>query len=56
MHYIVMQRILDLCERSAQRPVAWVSWHWWEQDGLYLERVKKRAAEERRVIMTGLQW
>ena len=22
-----------------------VSWRWWEQDGLYLEREKKRAAE-----------
>ena len=34
--YIATQPILDLCERSARRPGARVSWRWWEQDGLYL--------------------
>ena len=44
--YIVTRPILDLCERSAWRPGAWVSWRWWEQDGLYLEGAKKRAEAE----------
>ena len=44
--YISMQTILDLCERSARRPGARVSWRRWEQEGLYLEGAKKRAAEE----------
>ena len=34
--YIASQSILDLCERSAGRPGARVSWWWWEQDFLYL--------------------
>ena len=37
---------MDLCERSARRPGGWVSWRWWEQDGLYLEGAKKRATDE----------
>ena len=24
----------------------WVSWQWWEQDGLYIEGENRRAAEE----------
>ena len=28
--YIATRPILDLCERSVQRPGAWVSWRWWE--------------------------
>ena len=39
-----MRPILDLCERSAQRPGARVSRRWWEQAGLELEGSKKRAA------------
>ena len=42
--YIATQPILDLCERSARRPGARVSQGWREQDTLYLEGVKKRAA------------
>ena len=38
--------ILDLCERSAQRPGAWVSQRWWDQEGLYLEVAKERVAAE----------
>ena len=45
-HYIVMQLILDLCERSVPRPGAWVSRQWWEQESLDLERAKERAAAE----------
>ena len=41
--YIAKRPILDLYERSAQRPGAKVSWRWWEQDGLYLEGYNKRA-------------
>ena len=44
--YIATQPILDLCERSARRPGAWVYWRWWKHDGLYLEGAKKRAAAE----------
>ena len=44
--YIVTRPILDLCERFSWRPGAWVSRRWWEQDGLYLEGSKKRAAVE----------
>ena len=44
--YIATRPILDLCERSARRPGAWVSRRWWEQDGLDLEGAKKRAAAE----------
>ena len=43
--YIAMRPILDLCERATRRPVARVSWKWWEQDGIDLKGVKKRAAE-----------
>ena len=42
--YIATRLILDLCERSARRPEARVSWRWWEQPGLDLEGAKKRAA------------
>ena len=38
--YIVTQTILDLCERSARRPVAWVYCQWWDQEGLDLEGAK----------------
>ena len=41
-HYISTQPIMDLCERSAQRPEARVSWWWWENSGLDLEGAKKR--------------
>ena len=44
--YIATRPILDLCERSARRPGAWVYRRWWEQDGLDLEGVKKRAEAE----------
>ena len=42
--YITTRPILDLYERSAWRPGARVSQRWWEQDGLDLEGVTKRAA------------
>ena len=35
---------MDLCERSTWRPGARVAQRWWEQAGIYLEGVKKRAA------------
>ena len=44
--YIVTRPILELCERSGRKPVAWVSWRWWEQDGLDLEGANKRAVAE----------
>ena len=42
--YIATRPILDLCERSARRPGARVSWRWLEQASLDLEGEKKRAA------------
>ena len=41
--YIVTQPILDLCERSVWRPGAWVSWSWWEQEGIDLEGAREWA-------------
>ena len=45
-HYIVPQPILDLCVQYTWSLGARVSLRWWEQDGLYLEGAKKRAAAE----------
>ena len=42
--YISTRPILDLCEKSALRPVARVPWQWWKKAGLYLEGAKKREA------------
>ena len=44
--YIATQLILDLCERSAQRPEERLSMQQWEQAGLDLEGAKKRATAE----------
>ena len=44
--YITMQPILDLYEQSVWRTGYWVSWRWCEQEGIYLEGSKKRAAED----------
>ena len=41
--YIATQLIMDLCERSTQRPRVRVSWRWWEKSSLDLEGAKKRA-------------
>ena len=43
--YTVTRPILDLCEWSARRPGARVSWRWWEQDSIDLEGGKNRAEE-----------
>ena len=44
--YIAAQTILYLCEQSAWRPGVWVSWRWWDQYGLDLERETERSAAE----------
>ena len=44
--YIVTRSILDLFQRSALRPGAWVSWRWWEQELLDLEGAKDIALAE----------
>ena len=44
--YIAKRPIMDLCERSAWRPGAWVYQRWWEQEHLDLEGGKNRAASE----------
>ena len=44
--YIATQPILELCEKSVQRPGAWVSRRWREKKGLDLEREKERAVTE----------
>ena len=41
--YIATQPILDLCEQATRRPGARVSWRWWEQTGIDLERAQKQA-------------
>ena len=46
VRYIANRSILNLCKRSDWRPGAWVSWQWWDQDGLDLEGAKERAAAE----------
>ena len=46
VQYIVTQRILDLCERSAQRTGVWVSRRWWEEYGLDLEGEKEISAAD----------
>ena len=49
VQYIATRSILDLCERSTQRPGVRASWRWWEQAGIYLYEAKKRAAEAAKV-------
>ena len=44
--YIMKRPILELCERSVRKTGAWVSWRWWEQEGLDLEGTKEIAAAE----------
>ena len=46
MQYIATRPIMDLCDRSAQRPGSWVSQRWWDQDRLDLEGVKERAVAD----------
>ena len=43
--YIATQQMMKLCERSARRLGARVSWRWREQSGIDLEGAKKRTAE-----------
>ena len=43
--YIATRLIMDLCERSTQRPGARVSWRWWAQADIELEGAKKILAE-----------
>ena len=31
VQYIATRPILDLCEKTVQRPGAWVAWIWWER-------------------------
>ena len=47
--YIVTRPILNLCEQSFWRPVAWLSWRWWEKEVLHIYRGRRR---ERRRIRT----
>ena len=44
--YIATRPILDLCKQYDWMPGEWVSHWWWEQDGLYSEGTKERAAAE----------
>ena len=48
-HYIATRQILALCERSDQKPGAWVSRRLWEQEGLNLEGEKERSLAESEV-------
>ena len=42
--YIATLPILNLCDQSVWRPGAWVSWRWWDQEGLELEGERERVA------------
>ena len=44
--YIATRPIMDLCERSVQRPGYWLSWRWWDKEGMDLEGSKGVAAAE----------
>ena len=44
--YIATRPILDLCERSGQRPGDWVSWRWWEHEGIDIEGDMDRAVAD----------
>ena len=44
--YIVTQPILDPCERYIRSTGAWVSWRWWDQEGIDLVGERQRAAAE----------
>ena len=44
--YIATHPILDLCEEAVQRPGAWVSRRWWEQEGIDLAGARVAALEE----------
>ena len=48
--YIVIRPILDLCERSTQRPGARVSRRRWEQVDINLEGAKKRESKTATVL------
>ena len=41
--YISTRKILYLCDQSVRRPGAWVSWRWWEKEGIKLWGVRERA-------------
>ena len=36
VQYVATQPIIELSERFSRRPGAWVSWRWWELEGLDL--------------------
>ena len=44
--YIATRLILDLYEKYIWRPGAWVSWRWWDQEGIDLVGERERAAAE----------
>ena len=44
--YITTRPIMDLCEQSVRKPRSWVSWRWWDQEVIYIERANKRVAAE----------
>ena len=45
--YIARRPILDLCEQSVRRLGAWVSWRWWEQEGIDLGGERGRDRRQR---------
>ena len=46
VQYIVTRPIMDLCERSVLRLRYWVSWRWWDHEGIYLEGTKEISATD----------
>ena len=39
--YISMRTIMDLLGQSVQRLISWVSWMWWDHEGIHMEGTKE---------------
>ena len=37
VQYIVTRPTMYLCKRMVRKPGAWVSWRWWDKEGINLE-------------------
>ena len=44
VQYIAARTILDLCEKTLQRPGYWIARIWWDQEGLDLAGAREMVA------------
>ena len=44
VQYIAARTILDLCEKTLQRPGYWIARIWWDQEGLDLSGAREMVA------------